>query len=94
MILTVILWIVAIHVLEIAGVLFFLLIKKNSRLEKIVTNQNNYINAVSILINQMDESFKQIDSKLYISDDEELKTTFQNMQSIQSALKEINDSTK
>lgn len=87
-------WVVGIHVLEIVGVLFYLLFKKNNKLEQIVVNQNNYINAISIIANQMDDAVKQIDSKVWVEGDEELKAVFENFKNLQTALKEVNDSVK
>jgi cell fate (sporulation/competence/biofilm development) regulator YlbF (YheA/YmcA/DUF963 family) len=87
-------WVVGIHVLEIVGVLFYLLLKKNNKLEQIVVNQNNYINAISIIANQMDDAVKQIDTKVWVEGDEELKAVFENFKNLQTALKEVNDSVK
>lgn len=87
-------WVIGIHVVEILGVLFYLLIKKNNKLEQVVVNQNNYINAISIIADRMDEAVKQIDSKVWIEGDEELKTVFENFKQLQTALKEVNDSVK
>lgn len=92
--LTILGWVVGIHLLEIIGVLFFMLIRKNQKLEKIVINQNNYINAISIISQQMEDNLGQLNNKMWTEGDEELKPIFENFKNLQTALKEIDDSIK
>jgi len=83
------LWILGIHLTEIILVLGFLLIKKNRKLEEMVILQQDQINSVGILIGKMNESFMKIDEKVWISEEEGLSSTFQEMKEIQELLNSI-----
>ena len=48
------LWILVIHLVEIVAIGIFLLIRRNSALEKAVTEQQQYIDAISIVIADSD----------------------------------------
>ena len=43
-------WILVIHLVELAGIGIFLLIRRNNALEKAVLQQRDYIDAISIII--------------------------------------------
>jgi hypothetical protein len=83
------LWIVGIHLLEIVGVLGFLLIRKNQKLEEIIESQQQRLEAVSVLIEKMDDDFKQLDGKMWVGEDEELQTIFTEMKEIQNILSSL-----
>jgi hypothetical protein len=85
----VVLWILGIHLVELLIILFILLIRKNMKLEEVVISQQNQLNAYSILINKMDESFNKIDTKIWINEDAEIKATFDNMKEIQEMLSNV-----
>ena len=85
----VVLWILGIHLVELFIILFILLIRKNRKLEEVVISQQNQLNAYSILINKMDESFNKIDTKIWINEDAEIKATFDNMKEIQEMLSNV-----
>lgn len=83
------LWVIGIHLLEVVGVLGFLLIKKNKKLEEVVISQQQQLDAVSVLIGRMDDDFKQLDGKMWIGEDEELQTIITEMKEIQGILSSI-----
>ena len=83
------LWVIGIHLLEVVGVLGFLLVKKNKKLEEVVINQQQQLDAVSVLIGRMDDDFKQLDGKMWIGEDEELQTIITEMKEIQNILNSI-----
>jgi hypothetical protein len=83
------LWVIGIHLLEVVGVLGFLLVKKNKKLEEVVINQQQQLDAVSVLIGRMDDDFKQLDGKMWIGEDEELQTIITEMKEIQGILSYI-----
>lgn len=83
------LWVIGIHLLEIVGILGFLLIRKNQKLEEIIVNQQQQLEAIKILIDRMDEDFKQLDDKIWIEGDEELQAVFREMKDIQSTLNSL-----
>ena len=85
----IVLWVIGIHLLEIVGILGFLLIRKNQKLEEIIVNQQQQLEAISILINKMDEDFKQLDDKIWIEGDGELQAVFREMKDIQNILNSL-----
>jgi hypothetical protein len=82
----IVLWVILVHVIEIIGIAGYLLIKKNTKLEQIITNQQEQLNAVSFLIGKMDDSFKQLEGRVWVGEDEDIQMVFNEMKEIQSAL--------
>lgn len=80
------LWVIGIHLLEVMCIAFYLIIRKNRKLEQAIVSQQDQINAVSFLIGKLDESFKQLEGKMWVGEDEELQTVFNEMKEIQAAL--------
>ena len=85
----IVLWVIGIHLLEIVGVLGFLLIRKNQKLEEIIENQQQQLDAISALIGKMDDDFKQLDGKMWVGEDEELQTIFNEMKEVQNVLSSL-----
>ncbi len=83
------LWVIGIHLLEITGILGFLLVRKNQKLEEIVVNQQQQLDAISVLIGKMDDDFKQLDGKMWVGEDEELQTIFTEMKEVQNILSSL-----
>ena len=48
---SIIIWVIVIHLIEVALIGGYLLIRKNNQLEKVIADQQQYIDAVSIIIN-------------------------------------------
>lgn len=84
-----VLWILGIHLAEIAGIAFYLIIKKNSKLEQIVNVQQQQLDAVSLLIGKMDDSFKQLEGRVWVGEDEDIQAVFNEMKEIQSVLNSL-----
>ena len=89
MTLSIVLWIVGIHVVEIISVLVFILIRKNQKMENIIISQQEQMDTIGVLINNMDESFKKIDTRVWVGEDEDIKSTFNDMKEIQAILSSI-----
>ena len=85
----ILLWVLGIHLAEIAGVAFYLLIRKNRKLEQIVIAQQQQLDAVSLLIGKMDDSFKQLGGRVWVEEDEDIQTIFNEMKEIQSVLNSL-----
>lgn len=83
------LWVIGIHLVEVLGILGFLLIRKNKNLEKVVINQQQQLDAITVLISKMDDDFKQLDGKMWVGEDEELQTIFNEMKEIQTILSSL-----
>ena len=81
-----VLWVILVHVIEIIGIAGYLLIRKNTKLEKIIINQQEQLNAISFLIGKMDDSFKQLENRVWVGEDEDIQMVFNEMKEIQSAL--------
>jgi len=86
MTLTIILWIIGIHVLEITAILFYVLIKKNKKMEQIVINQQNKIDNIQNIINNGIERISEADSKGTFRSDDELGTFWSEITSIYQQL--------
>lgn len=86
---SVVLWVILVHVIEIISIAGYLLIRKNTKLEKIIINQQEQLNAISFLIGKMDDSFKQLENRVWVGEDEDIQMVFNEMKEIQSALSSI-----
>ena len=84
---TIVLWVILIHLIELVALGGYLLIRKNRKLESIVSEQQNYIDAVSIIINDSNETIKQLDARGAFEADDEVGTFFRNLKEIQDPLK-------
>jgi len=87
---SVVFWIVAINVIEIILIGGYLLIRKNNALEKVITDQQQYIDNISVIINNSSETIKQLDSRGVFESDDEVGTFFQNLKEIQNILDQFN----
>ena len=85
------LWIVGIHIVEIVAIGVFLLIRRNSALEKAVKEQQQYLDAISIIIANSNEKLKELDVMGAFQADDEVGTFFTNLKEIQTILNEFNN---
>ena len=83
-------WLIVIHVIEIAAVGIFLLIRRNNALEKAVIRQREYIDAISILIDNSEQKLKELDQLGAFQADDEVGTFFQNLREIQNVISDFN----
>ena len=84
------LWVVLIHVIELIVVLGYLLIKKNNKLEKTIINQQQYIDAISIVIEDSQVTIQGLDNRGAFEADDEVGTFFKNLKEIQTILNQFN----
>ena len=85
-----VLWVILIHVIEVIGIAGYLLVRKNNKLEKIVTDQQQYIDAISIIIQDSENTIKELDSRGAFEADDEVGTFFRNLKQIQEVLNGFN----
>jgi len=85
-----VLWVILVHVIEIIGIAGYLLIKKNSKLEKALVEQQNYIDAISIVIEDSANTIQELDSRGAFEADDEVGTFFRNLKEIQNVLNQFN----
>jgi hypothetical protein len=88
----IVMWVIIIHLIEVIGIAGYLLVRKNNKLERIVSDQQNYIDAISIVINDSNETIKQLDARGAFEADDEVGTFFRNIKEIQEILNGFNNS--
>jgi hypothetical protein len=82
---------IIIHLIEIIAVGIFLLIRRNNALEKAVTDQQQYIDAISIIIANSDSKLRELDTLGAFQTDDEVGTFFTNLKEIQEVLNQFNN---
>jgi len=87
---SIVLWVIGIHLVELLLIGGYLLVRKNNALEKVVADQQQYIDAISIIINDSSETIKQLDSRGAFESDDEVGTFFRNIKEIQTVLDQFN----
>ena len=87
---SIIIGVIVIHLIEVALIGGYLLIRKNNQLEKVIADQQQYIDAVSIIINDSSETIKQLDNRGAFEADDEVGTFFKNIKEIQTILDQFN----
>ena len=80
-----------IHFLEIIGILFYLLIRKNKNLETMVINQQQYIDAIGVVIEQSNDKLQELDAKGTFTSDDEVGFFFEGIKEIQTLLNDFNN---
>jgi hypothetical protein len=83
------LWVLGIHLIELLGVGVFFLIKKNVALEKIATQQQQYIDNVDFIVSQLISNLSKIDQRVYVDGDSELEEIFTDINDLKGLLENI-----
>ncbi len=83
-------WVIIVHLIEIIVLAGYLLIRKNNKLERIIAEQQNYIDAVSIIIQDSENTIKELDARGAFESDDEVGTFFKNLKEIQEVLNGFN----
>jgi hypothetical protein len=86
----IVLWVILIHIIELAIFGGYLLVRKNNKLEKIVVDQQQYIDAISIIIQDSENTIKELDNRGAFEADDEVGTFFRNLKQIQEVLNSFN----
>ena len=84
------LWVLLIHLIELAIIGAVVLIRRNSALEKAVIEQRQFMDAISILVANSDEKLKELDRLGAFEADDEVGTFFQNLREIQNTISDFN----
>jgi cell division protein FtsL len=77
----------------VLGVNFYViwnLLKKNEKLEDVNTQQDDYIQNISILMSESNRKIKEIDSKQIFESDDEIGWFFKGIKEIQELINEYN----
>ena len=83
-------WVIGIHLAELFIIGIFLLIRRNNALEKAVTQQQQYLDAISIVIQNSQQKLEELDVMGAFKSDDEVGTFFRNLKEIQDVLNEFN----
>jgi len=86
----IVLWVVLTHVIEIIFIAGYLIISKNNKLEKVIENQQQYIDAISIIIEDSANTIQELDNRGAFESDDEVGTFFRNLKEIQNVLNQFN----
>jgi hypothetical protein len=89
---TIFLWVLGIHLIEVILVGFYLLFRRNGALEKVATQQQEYINAISIIIQNSDETLREMEIAGAMEADDEVGVFFRNLKEIQNQINQFNTS--
>jgi len=84
-------WVIIIHLIEIVAIGIFLLLRRNNALEKAVIEQQQYIDAISIVIADGDRRLRELDTMGAFEADDEVGTFFQNLREIQTTISQFNN---
>jgi hypothetical protein len=84
-------WLVIIHLIEIVGIGIFFLLRRNFILEKAVVEQQQYIDAISIVINNSQQKLNELDTLGAFKADDEVGTFFRNLEEIQGIINQFNN---
>jgi len=86
----IVLWVILVHVIEVIGIAGYLIIRKNSKLEKVIESQQQYIDAISIVIENSANTIQELDARGAFEADDEVGTFFKNLKEIQNVLNQFN----
>jgi hypothetical protein len=87
---SIVLWVIVVHVIELISISGYLLIKKNRTLEKMVVEQQQYMDSISVVIENSDATLKQMDIQGAFESDDEVGIFFKNLKAIQEVLNQFN----
>jgi len=88
---SVVLWVILVHVIEVIGIAGYLIIRKNNKLEKALVDQQQYIDAISIIIEDSANTIQELDNRGAFEADDEVGTFFRNLKEIQTVLNQFNN---
>jgi len=86
------LWLIIVHVIEIAIIGVILLVRRNNALEKAVIQQREFIDAISIIVKNSEGKLKELDTLGAFEADDEVGTFFRNLRDIQNIISDFNNS--
>jgi hypothetical protein len=85
-----VLWVILVHVIEVIGIAGYLIIRKNNKLEKALVEQQQYIDAISIVIEDSANTIQELDNRGAFEADDEVGTFFRSLKEIQNILNQFN----
>ena len=88
---SVVLWVILVHVIEVIGIAGYLIIRKNAKLEKALVEQQQYIDAISIIIDDSANTIQELDNRGAFEADDEVGSFFNSLKEIQTILNQFNN---
>ena len=79
-------WVILVHVVEVLLIGGYLLVRKNNKLEQVISDQQQYIDALSVVIQNSNEIVQRLDSQGAFEADDEAGTTFQMLNNLLTEL--------
>lgn len=83
------LWVLGVHLAELLGVGVYFLIRKNTTLEKVVIQQQQYIENIYFISSQLISSLSKIDERMYVEGDAELEEVFKDISDLKELLENV-----
>jgi hypothetical protein len=83
------LWVLGVHLAELLGVGVYFLIRKNTTLEKVVIQQQQYIENIDFISSQLISSLSKIDERMYVEGDAELEEVFKDISDLKELLENV-----
>lgn len=83
---TIALWIILIHSIELTGIAFYVLIRKNNKLNQFVSAQQNKINAIENVLMSGMERINELDEKGTFRSDDELGVFWEELKQVYKLL--------
>lgn len=87
--LSVILWVIIIHAIEIVAIILFLLIRKNRILEEKYKETVDRVNAVDIITSEIRNSIEKIDETFYTESDPNMVNLISQLKDLGEALNRV-----
>ena len=87
----VVLWVILVHIIEVIGIAGYLIIRKNNKLEKALVEQQQYIDAISIVIEDSANTIQELDNRGAFEADDEVGSFFNSLKEIQTILNQFNN---
>jgi len=83
------LWVLGIHLIELLGIGIYFLIRKNLTLERVVTQQQQYIENIDFVTSQLISNLSKINERVYVDGDTELEEVFTSVSELKELLENI-----
>lgn len=74
---------------ELVAFVVFVTFRKNTKLERIVKQQQDHIVSLNILFTQLSDNLAKIDEKIYVDGDGELNEVFENVKAINDSINSL-----
>lgn len=81
--------VVALWIISVLAWIIYNLYQKNVRLENIAIRQANFLASLRALIKESEKAMKNLDDKIWLESDRELREVFDNLKAVQEGLNQF-----